>query len=281
MARMGEIRSMVGIDSMQRTSGSTSTASTATTGAAPTELASAFSTELSSAVAAGDSTKINTLVQSLTQASATSSAPPASTLNSALSATPSSTPGSSTGSPVSGLAQATAAEKVTPPKTTEAATGSTAGAKVVAEAKQYLGVPYVWGGTNPRVGLDCSGLVQLVYKDLGYQLPRVARDQAKQGVEVSSLAKAQPGDLIGMRNGTHIAIYLGNNKILHAPQPGSDVSIRALHSRDDIDTIRRVVRPDETVKASTVSSAGTSVALTQYHQALNALSSSSNQRVTA
>ncbi|GAA3672890.1 hypothetical protein GCM10023081_09060 [Arthrobacter ginkgonis] len=129
-------------------------------------------------------------------------------------------------------------------KTTSAApastSGTTGGADIVATAKKYLGVPYVWGGTDPDKGLDCSGLVQLVMGELGVDMPRVARDQAKEGTAVASLAEAQPGDLLGMRNGSHIAIYLGDNKILHAPQPGQSVSIRSLTSADDIDTIRRV-----------------------------------------
>jgi len=120
-------------------------------------------------------------------------------------------------------------------------TGGTAGADIVATAKKYLGVPYVWGGTNPDRGLDCSGLVQLVLGELGVDMPRVARDQAREGAAVASLADARPGDLLGMRNGSHIAIYLGENKILHAPRPGESVSIRSLTSADDIDTIRRVV----------------------------------------
>jgi len=120
-------------------------------------------------------------------------------------------------------------------------TGGTDGADIVATARKYLGVPYVWGGTNPNKGLDCSGLVQLVLGELGVDMPRVARDQAKEGTAVASLAEARPGDLLGMRNGSHIAIYLGDNKILHAPQPGESVSIRSLTSADDIDTIRRIV----------------------------------------
>ncbi|GER21648.1 hypothetical protein NCCP1664_01450 [Zafaria cholistanensis] len=121
-------------------------------------------------------------------------------------------------------------------------TGDTAaGGAIVATAKKYLGVPYVWGGTDPDKGLDCSGLVQLVLGELGVDMPRVARDQAKEGALVASLAEARPGDLLGMRNGSHIAIYLGDNRILHAPQPGESVSIRSLTSADDIDTIRRVV----------------------------------------
>ena len=62
---------------------------------------------------------------------------------------------------------------------------------------KYLGVPYVWGGTDPKNGLDCSGLVQLVYKNLGFDLPRVSYQQADGRPRRSrSLAEAQPGDLI-------------------------------------------------------------------------------------
>ena len=121
------------------------------------------------------------------------------------------------------------------------ASGSTAlGTKLVKTGKKYLGVPYLWGGTNPARGLDCSGLVQLVGKKNGISLPRLARQQAKVGSKVKSLKSAKPGDLVGMRNGKHIAIYLGQNRILHSPQPGSHVSIRKLTKNDDIDVIRRL-----------------------------------------
>jgi len=116
------------------------------------------------------------------------------------------------------------------------------GSDVVAQAKKYLGVPYVWGGTDPQVGLDCSGLVQLVFKDLGVTVPRVTYDQAEVGTEVDTLAEAKPGDLIVTRNGDHIGIYVGNNQMLHAPKPGKDVEIREMFEKDaDILTIRRVV----------------------------------------
>lgn len=121
------------------------------------------------------------------------------------------------------------------------AAGSTAlGAKLVRTAKKYLGVPYVWGGTSPR-GLDCSGLVKLVAKKgANIDLPRLARQQAKVVTKVKSFKSAKPGDLVGMRNGKHIAIYVGANRIIHAPQPGAKVSIRKLTKNDDIDTIRRL-----------------------------------------
>lgn len=148
----------------------------------------------------------------------------------------------------------------TPTKKAPASNGSGAsGDDIVAKAKTHLGVPYVWGGTTTR-GFDCSGLVQHVMRDLGVEMPRVARDQAKKGEVIPSLAQAKPGDLLGMRNGTHIAIYLGDNKILHAPRPGESVSIRSLMRSDDIDTIRRVL-PAENAPAAAQSIAGARAAL--------------------
>lgn len=125
-------------------------------------------------------------------------------------------------------------------KVAEAPQSAVSTSSIVETGKKYLGIPYVWGGTNPSVGLDCSGFTQLVFRQHGISLPRVARAQAKVGTRVSSLAEAQPGDLVGMRNGSHIAIYAGDGKILHSPRPGETVSIRSLTKYDDIDTIRRV-----------------------------------------
>ncbi|WP_378085302.1 C40 family peptidase [Citricoccus sp. GCM10030269] len=124
---------------------------------------------------------------------------------------------------------------------TRGGAGSDFGDSIVETARKHLGVRYTWGGNSPSQGFDCSGLVKHVMAELGVSMPRVARDQAKVGTEIGSLAEARPGDLLGMRNGSHIAIFLGGNKILHAPRPGETVSIRSLFSWDDIDTIRRVV----------------------------------------
>jgi cell wall-associated NlpC family hydrolase len=135
--------------------------------------------------------------------------------------------------------------------------GAVTGADVVADAKKYLGVPYVFGGTTSS-GLDCSGLVQRVYKDLGIDVPRLVSGQAKLGTEVPSLAQAQPGDLIVTGGGEHILIYAGDHKVIHAPRPGKDVRLVEAYMDDSqIDTIRRVVPQASTATgtASAVSGA--------------------------
>ncbi|WP_292677812.1 transglycosylase SLT domain-containing protein [Nocardioides sp.] len=125
---------------------------------------------------------------------------------------------------------------------TGAAGSSVAGDQVVAEARKYLGVPYVWGGTDPNKGLDCSGLVQLVYRNLGIELPRVSRDQAQEGTEVPSLDQAVPGDLLAFGSPVHhIGIYIGDGKMIEAPRPGLDVRVSEVYETPS--TIRRVL-PD-------------------------------------
>ncbi len=96
---------------------------------------------------------------------------------------------------------------------------------IVNKAYQYLGVPYVWGGTTPN-GFDCSGFVQYVYRSQGVNLPRVSRDQASSGSYVS-ISNAQPGDILyfGQSSVTHVGIYIGNNKMIDAPSPGKSVMI--------------------------------------------------------
>jgi hypothetical protein len=118
------------------------------------------------------------------------------------------------------------------------------GDRVVTEAKKYLGVPYVWGGTDPAKGLDCSGFTQLVYKNLGISIPRVSQDQAKVGTAVPSLAEAKPGDLIVLDGGGHVGIYVGNGQMIHAPHTGDVVKISPVWN--DITAIRRVTSPAAT-----------------------------------
>ena len=106
------------------------------------------------------------------------------------------------------------------------------GEQAVSEAQKFLGVPYLWGGTNPSVGVDCSGLVQDVYKTLGISLPRTSEQQAATGVAVPSVADAQPGDLVFFpgSDGTaaapgHVGIYIGNGEMIDAPYAGAKVRV--------------------------------------------------------
>lgn len=127
--------------------------------------------------------------------------------------------------------------------TSTGTTGSATGSDAVAAAKQYLGVDYVWGGTDPAKGLDCSGLVQRAYRDIGIELPRVSYDQAKAGTKVDSIEQAKPGDLVAFGSPVdHIAIYVGDGKIIQAPHTGDVVKISDI--KRPITAIRRVVADD-------------------------------------
>lgn len=139
----------------------------------------------------------------------------------------------------------TALKGITAPATvpgTAPAAGAATGNDVVAMAKKYIGVPYVWGGTNPATGMDCSGFTQRVFKDLGVDIPRVVSDQMRQGTPVASLAEAKPGDLLVSFGGNHVSIYLGNGKAIDAPVPGKTIQIRdAWEQYSNLTSIRRIV----------------------------------------
>jgi cell wall-associated NlpC family hydrolase len=99
---------------------------------------------------------------------------------------------------------------------------------VIDLAEQYLGTPYVWGGSQPG-GFDCSGLIQYAMKQAGIDVPRVSWDQLAMG-QRTDVKNLRPGDLVGFHDGSHVALYLGNNQILEAPRTGLNVRIRSLGS---------------------------------------------------
>jgi cell wall-associated NlpC family hydrolase len=94
-------------------------------------------------------------------------------------------------------------------------------------ALQYLGVPYVWGGSTPAGGFDCSGLVSYVYAQLGVLLPHFAAAQWEFGVPVT-VSQLQPGDLVFFDALDHVGIYLGDDEFINAPHTGSWVRIDTL-----------------------------------------------------
>jgi hypothetical protein len=144
------------------------------------------------------------------------------------------------------------------------ATGT--GAEVVGAATRYLGVPYQWGGTDPTSGLDCSGLTQRVYADLGIAIPRTSSQQATAGRPVASLAEAQPGDLVFFDHSSsragidHVGIYIGGGKMIAAPQEGEVVKVQDVGNP----TLIRRLLPDGTTSAGPSPGTGSGLAGVPY-----------------
>ena len=100
---------------------------------------------------------------------------------------------------------------------------------VIAYASNFLGVPYVWGGTSPS-GFDCSGFTQYVFAHFGVNLPRVSESQQNVGTLVSR-ANLQPGDLVFFGTPAHhVGIYVGNGNMINAPHTGAVIRVQSLNS---------------------------------------------------
>lgn len=100
---------------------------------------------------------------------------------------------------------------------------------LILKGLELVGINYRRGGTNPESGLDCSGFVQLVFKDsVGKLLPRTAREQSQVGDSIDK-DQLKPGDLVffnTMRRAfSHVGIYLGNNQFVHAPRTGAEIRV--------------------------------------------------------
>lgn len=104
---------------------------------------------------------------------------------------------------------------------------------LVQYAKQFVGNPYVWGGTSLTGGADCSGFTLSVYKKYNVSLPHHAASQAQMGTKVS-MGEIQPGDLVFYaKNGSinHVAIYIGNGQVIHASSPKTGIKISSVNYR--------------------------------------------------
>ena len=137
----------------------------------------------------------------------------------------------SRGQTISRKSSSTQTKKKTSQTTTQTTSvpASGNGSSIVATAKQYLGYKYVYGGSSPSTGFDCSGFTSYVFKQHGITLSRTAAGQYSNGVAVSR-ANLQPGDLVmfGKSGINHVAIYIGGGQIIHASTPSTGVRIDSL-----------------------------------------------------
>lgn len=106
---------------------------------------------------------------------------------------------------------------------------------LIDQGMEYLGVRYRYGGSSPETGLDCSGLVQNVFRNaIGLDLPRRASDMARLGTKVGR-AELKPGDLVffntSQRANSHVGLYIGEGQFLHAPASGGEVRVEDMNGR--------------------------------------------------
>lgn len=107
-------------------------------------------------------------------------------------------------------------------------------------AKQFLGNPYVWGGTSLTRGADCSGFVLSVYAKFGVGLPHSSRAQANCGTRIK-VSEMKPGDLVFYSNGSrinHVAMYIGGGQVIHASSPKTGIRISSTYYRSPVAAVR-------------------------------------------
>lgn len=97
------------------------------------------------------------------------------------------------------------------------------GEQVVSFASQFIGNPYVYGGTSLTNGADCSGFVMSVFRQFGISLPRTSREQGRSGIDVAGLENARPGDVVFYEG--HIGIYMGQNQLVHSSNPEDGIKV--------------------------------------------------------
>ena len=134
------------------------------------------------------------------------------------------------------------------------------GDQVIQTAMQFLGQPYVWGGSSPSEGFDCSGLLQYSLAQNGINISRTTYDQVNEGTAVSK-SDLQPGDAVFFGTADdvhHVGIYIGNGEYIHAPKTGDVIKISKLNDRSDFYAARRYTTPGTGSYSSSSSSNGTS-----------------------
>ena len=113
--------------------------------------------------------------------------------------------------------------------------------EIVEYAKQFIGNPYVWGGTSLTKGADCSGFVQSVFKHFGIKLSRTSRTQANDGTKIS-MSELKPGDLVFYTNGSgtinHVALYIGGGQVVHASSPKTGIKTSKYNYRTPYKAVR-------------------------------------------
>jgi cell wall-associated NlpC family hydrolase len=102
------------------------------------------------------------------------------------------------------------------------------GDNVVSYARHFLGTPYRWGGSSPRTGFDCSGLVRFVYGHFGIVLPHSSWGDLSHGRRIARRS-LRPGDLVFFYGAGHVGIYAGRNRFIDAPHSGAHVRLSTMH----------------------------------------------------
>jgi cell wall-associated NlpC family hydrolase/outer membrane murein-binding lipoprotein Lpp len=127
--------------------------------------------------------------------------------------------------------------KYTGPSSSKSSGGTAEGRAIADYGLQFLGNPYVFGGTSLTNGIDCSGFVQAVYRHFGYSVPRSSSEQRSAGREVS-YSEAQPGDIICYAG--HVGIYIGDGQIVHASTPATGIKVGTATYRTIL-SVRRII----------------------------------------